>query len=409
VPRWLARALAVVGVVALGWCADPSGASPVGERVLFRFRDVRIDEVSGIAAGLRSPGIVYVQNDSGDRNRFFAVDAASGRTAATVTVRGATNDDWEDLAVAPDRRGVPSVWLADSGDNDADRSEIRLYRVDEPLVRPVDRRAARPARDTAPADVWRLRYPEGPADAESLAVAPGGTAYLITKSVFGFSVVYRVPPAPDRSRVQTVTRVGSILFRPRGVTTPFGSLGERTATGAAFSPDGRLFAVRTYGEAYVWTVSDGDVAAAIRRPPVFVALPPQPQGEGIALPGNGTALVDSEGVRSAVWTVPLPPALERSAPAPGASAAASTAASGGRSAGAADGGSPTARPGVDPAPAANPRPPTGRSSADHPAYLWPAGVAGLAAGVVALGLVARRRRRGRIRACRSPQPTPPSP
>ena len=44
----------------------------------------------------------------------------TGRLRATFRVPGATNHDWEDLAVAPDAGGTPSVWLADTGDNDAD-------------------------------------------------------------------------------------------------------------------------------------------------------------------------------------------------------------------------------------------------------------------------------------------------
>ena len=68
--------------------------------------DPRITEASGIAIGIASPGVVYVQNDSGDSARFFALDTRTGKTLATYTVPGAANVDWEDLAVARDRRGV---------------------------------------------------------------------------------------------------------------------------------------------------------------------------------------------------------------------------------------------------------------------------------------------------------------
>ena len=113
---------------------------------MFRFADTRIDEASGIGVGIASPGVVYVQNDSGDSARFFAVDASTGATLAVYTVPGAQNVDWEDLAVARDARGVPSVWLADIGDNDATRDEVRIYRVDEPVVDRASRRS--PAHDS---------------------------------------------------------------------------------------------------------------------------------------------------------------------------------------------------------------------------------------------------------------------
>ncbi|WP_375503893.1 hypothetical protein [uncultured Jatrophihabitans sp.] len=271
-------------------------------QVLYRFADPRIDEASGIAVGLRSPGVDYVQNDSGDTARFFAIDAATGRTAATVTVPGATNVDWEDIAVAPDAAGRSSVWLADIGDNDAVRSEVRIYRVDEPRIAPNAR--DRRVRSTRP-DVWRLRYPDGAVNAESFAVTPTGTGYLITKSLLGSSVVYRLPPRPDAAHVQTLVRVGAITFGARQSDTRFGAIGTLTATGAALSRDGSVLAVRTYADAFLWPVRGNDVAAALRRAPTWVALPVEPQGEGIVIDGS-RLLVDSEGVGTAVYAVPLP-------------------------------------------------------------------------------------------------------
>jgi hypothetical protein len=269
----------------------------------FRFADARIAEASGLALGLRSPGIAYVQNDSGDTNRFFAVDVRTGATAATVTVRGATNVDWEDLAVARDAAGKSWVWLADTGDNDANRREVRVYRVPEPHVRRTDR-----DRDIAGARaaVWRLRYPGGPVDAEGLAVAPGGAAYVVTKSLLGRSTVYRLPAHPDPRHVQRLRRVGTITLAPHGVANPFGIAGELAVTGAAISPDGTRFAIRTYAEAYVWRLGPGGVAAALRQVPAFVPLPRQPQGEGIALPDDRHAWVDGEGEHAAAFRVRLP-------------------------------------------------------------------------------------------------------
>lgn len=275
---------------------------------LFHIADPRIDEASGIAPGIASPDVVYVQNDSGDSARFFALDAHTGQTLATYTVPDATNVDWEDIAVARDRRGVPSVWLADIGDNDGNRSSIQVYRVDEPHVRAgVDGVAGAP-------DVWRLRYPSGPTDAESLAVAPGGAGYIVTKARLGGSTVYAVPVRPSAG-VQPLREVGRVQFRLTGTPGGPNRIGQLTATSAAFSADGTVLAVRTYTDAYLWRVRDGDVAVALRAPPVRVALPAQPQGEGIAVDGQ-RLLIDSEGVHSGVYAVPLParPPVKSSSP-----------------------------------------------------------------------------------------------
>jgi hypothetical protein len=364
------------GVLAAVLAVTPTAPQPGRPRLLFHLTDSRIGEASGIAAARRSPGIDYLQNDSGDSNRFFAVDARSGVTAATVTVAGATNIDWEDIAVGPDAAGRSSVWLADIGDNDGVRNEVRIYRVPEPRVTRAERGAEL---RTGPAQVWRLRYPGGPVDAESLAVAPDGTAYVVTKSLLGLSAVYRVPPRPDPRRLQPLPRVGEITLAPHGVANPFGTLGELAVTGAAFSPDGAVFAVRTYAEAYLWRVADGDLAAALRRAPARVSLPRQPQGEGIALIDDTTAVVDSEGRYTAVYSVPvprvaIPPRPRSTAPVTSDVVASASAV-----------------------------------RVAHDADGTPLGwvLAGAALGVAVLGAAVWGWRRGRIRACRSPSKTPP--
>lgn len=292
----VARLASVILAAAL---AAPS-AGPA--TVLFRLTDPRLTEASGLAEGIRSPGVLYAQNDSGDSARFFALDRSTGRVVAEIRVAGARNVDWEDLAVARDRRGVASVWIADTGDNNGNRAKVQLYRVDEPSVT-VGRTAA--TITTGRADVWNLRYPRGHPNTESLAVTPTGRAFLITKSPVGISKVYEVPPRPARG-VQLLRDVGEFRFPLTGTAGgPAGPLGNWTATGAALSPDGRTLVIRTYTDAWFWRVPSGGLPDALRERPAHIPLPPQPQGEGIAFVGNRVVL-DSERVRSRVWSVAVP-------------------------------------------------------------------------------------------------------
>jgi hypothetical protein len=323
-PGWLLTALVVV----LMLIAPAAGAAP---SPVFRLSDPRLTELSGLALGHRSPGVLYAQNDSGAAAEFYALDARTGRVLAVCRVPGAHNTDWEDLATGPDPAGRWSVWLADIGDNAGSRSEVRIYRVPEPAVGPgVVGRV-----ETGRPDVWRLRYPDGPHDAESLVADPvGHRLYVITKALFGHSEVFAVPPDPDPARVQPMTVVGSIDFAFTGTPGGPNPVGQLTATGAGMSADGSLLAVRTYTDAYLWPVGSGRVGAApdrigaapdrigaaLGRPPVRVPLPAQPQGEGIAVDGS-TLLIDSEQLGSPVYRVPLPAAvlarLGSSAPAGG--------------------------------------------------------------------------------------------
>jgi hypothetical protein len=292
-------------------CAVPAAAPAAGAGSpvpRFRLSDPRLAEVSGLAVGHRSPSVLYVQNDSGDSARFFALDAGTGAIRAVCAVPGARNVDWEDLATGPDRAGHWSVWLADIGDNDAVRSEVRIYRVAEPVIDP-SRVGSAGRLDAGPPDVWRLRYPDGPRDAESLVADPvGRRLYVITKALLGHSEVFEVPPDPDPSRIQPMTWVGTIDFRLTGTPGGPSPVGQLTATGAGMSPDGSLLAVRTYTDAYLWPVTGGQLAAALGHPPVRIPLPAQPQGEGIAVTADAL-LLDSEGTGASVYRVPLPASL----------------------------------------------------------------------------------------------------
>jgi hypothetical protein len=305
----------IVSLLACGLTLSITGregkaSADVRATVAFRPADPRLTEASGLAVGIRSPAARYLQNDSGDGPRFFALDGRTGHTLAVVDVPDARNVDWEDIAVARDPAGTPSVWLADVGDNDASRAEVQVYRTDEPALRtggPAELTATTP-------DVWRLRYPDGPHNAESMIVDPvTSRIYLITKSLDGRSGVYLAPPGPDRSRVQVLTRVGSVRFGFTGTAGGPNVLGQITATGANMSSDGRVLVVRTYTDAYLWPVTGNDIPDALTQPPVRTALPDQPFGEGIALL-DGEILIDSEGATSPVFLLPLPASVRSPSP-----------------------------------------------------------------------------------------------
>jgi hypothetical protein len=247
-----------------------------------RFQDDRIDESSGAAIGLRDH-VLFTHNDSGDTARFFAVSLTSGATLATYDVPGANAVDWEDIAVARDANGRPSVWLADIGDNLRDRTEIDLYRVPEPSI-------SAGTHVTASPDVWRLRYPHQAYDAETLLVRPGGRAFIVTKSLLGGARVYAVPHRPDRARIQVLRYVRTLPIA--------------LATGGSVSADGRLLVIRSYYDADLWRWS-GSMARTLRSGSTYFGLPAQRQGEGIAIDGASLVLT-SEGEHSVIKRIAVP-------------------------------------------------------------------------------------------------------
>ncbi len=278
----VAAAAGVLGVLGVPGAALADGAgSPVPSTTLVSFRDDDVYESSGLVDRGRT---LYTVNDSGDAAVVYGVDARTGATTSRSTYAGSVTDV---EALAPGRHGT--VWAGDIGDNRADRDDVAVYRLT-----PRDGRV--------PAARYRLRYPDGPRDAETLLVRPGtGRVLVVSKTVFGGTVY----AAPRTLRAGGPAQVLRRFARVPGLVTD-----------GTFLPDGRHVLLRTYGTASVYTFPGFDLVGTVR-------LPSQPQGEGISAASSGRVLVSSEGSHAEVLRVRLPVALLGSRP-PGAEPAPSS-------------------------------------------------------------------------------------
>ncbi len=273
----------------------PSPATTAAARLAFgpgvlrgEISDERVAESSGLVASRRHPGRLWTHNDSDQPAVLFCVEPDGGPCGGW-TVDGATNVDWEDIAAGPGPDPAEHyLYVGDIGDNLRSRGSVVVYRVPEPAV-PDDATAAGGG-TTAPVTALRLRYDDGPHDAESLAVHPDtGAIYLIVKDV-GDSGVYRAGAGED-----TLTRVGTLGLGLFGL-----------ATGADISPDGRRVAVCTPVSGFELTLDPGAEFDTIwDHPPAPVTLPGRPQGEAIAYRLDGDALLlTSEGYPSPLYEIP---------------------------------------------------------------------------------------------------------
>jgi len=301
----------------------------------FRVEDVRVTESSGLALSRRHPHTVWTVNDSGDSARIFALDTRTGRTVGVHTF-GAPVRDVEALAVAPQGR----VLVADIGDNTASRELVRVFWFDEPELGTTSGGWAS----------WELAYPDGPHDAESLAVDPvTGRVVIVTKGRDG--AAYALPQAPSRRGVNELVRLGPA---PSG------------ATDAVYLPDGSALAVRTYTRLHLLDPRTWSVRASR-------ILPLQQQGETLALAPDGRRLlVGSEGARSLVRAVDAP-SLTTAASSPAPTPTRTTT-------------SRTATPPAPPSAAPGPR------TADRGPVAWATGGVLAVAVVAALAALLRRRR-----------------
>ena len=257
--------LAIAAPLVFGVAAAPAG--PHGGRV-FAFDDPAIVEASALVV---DDGLFLTTNDSGDTGRVFAVDS-SGRT---VGVTHWSEDPTDTEALAPAGHGY--VWVGDIGDNEGRRSSIEIARI------PVGR-----GDRTVSPTTYRLSYPDGGTDAETLLHDPAtGRLYVASKNVFG-GVVYAVPARLDASGTNRLKPIGRVL---------------PVATDGSFFPDGKHLIVRDYGTAVVYSWPS-------LQPVGSFALPDQRQGEGIAVAPDGKVYVSSEGLHAPVLEVTLPPPIQ---------------------------------------------------------------------------------------------------
>jgi hypothetical protein len=255
--------------------AAPAAADPVPTPVpVCTITDPRLAELSGLVADDQH---WYAMNDGGTAARVYVL----GKDCQVQDVITGPADpyDPEDLARAADG----TFWVSDTGDNDEDRETVALISLT-------------PAGDST---VYRLTYPDGKHDTEALLLDGAGVPYLVTKSPLGTADVYRPAgplASPGPTPLEHVATVRLTSTDTPGGPVP-GLVGSVTVTGAATSADGTAIALRTYTDAYLFPVTNGDIVAALAAKSVRVPLPNEAQGEAIAFQPDGSLVTGSEVAR----------------------------------------------------------------------------------------------------------------
>jgi hypothetical protein len=229
-----------------------------------------LNETSGIVGSRSLPGTLWVHNDSGHSATFSAI-SSTGALQGQFSLSGATNTDWEDIAIGPKSGGGNYLYLGDIGDNDANRSQISVFRTVEPSVSTGGSISAANYKQAL------LQYPGGARNSESLLVDPlSGDLFIITKSPSG--QIYRAP---------------SSVFDTAGITqlTSLGNLGSslNQPSAADISPDGLHILVRDRSTtAYLFErAANQTVGQALLGAGIPFALAAETQGEAIGWAADG--------------------------------------------------------------------------------------------------------------------------
>ncbi|WP_327244987.1 WD40 repeat domain-containing protein [Streptomyces sp. NBC_01320] len=270
--------LTVTGAAALlvlaGAAAAPATADDGSADRSFTIEDPRITESSGLAASRAHPGIYWTHNDSEDGPYVYAVDSRTGKTVATITMRGVgAPRDVEAISLGPDG----NLYVGDIGDNlNGSWDHVWIYRFPEPKV----------LKDaTVRATQFDVKYADGARNAEALMVHPKtGRVYIASKNEDGGGL-YEGPAELSTGRTNVFRRVGEVPW----------------VTDGAFSPDGQELVLRSYFSARGYAFKDGRLGA---DHPVHAPL--QGQSESVTYTADGSALMfGSEGARSEVVRVDI--------------------------------------------------------------------------------------------------------
>jgi hypothetical protein len=247
-----------------------------------------------MAVSAAFPGRLYFHNDS-DNGPYFYVTDMRGKIEQSVRMDGPEDvrADYEDMSVGPCLAGKSCVFIGDVGDNPAKRARVELLIFEE-----VER-------FTSPAIPLRrivLTYPDGPHDAEGIAVDPNGDVYVLTKGRDRQrrrnrpSMLFRLRKQQweEATESQTLTLLGEIdLSRFAARESNRHAL---VASGFDIAPDGSRFVVLTYENAFEFPIQLGmlnlDLKTELARAAVTtIALQPLQQQESIAYLPDGRSLL----------------------------------------------------------------------------------------------------------------------
>jgi hypothetical protein len=189
---------------------------------------VQLTEASGLAASRQFPGRLYHINDSGETGKFF-ITGIDGKDTRAVRIDGFEPEDTEALSLGPcpGKDSISCLYICDIGDNDVKRKSIEIVVVDE--VRNF-------SQTVKPRSRLKLLYPDGPHDAESMAVHPNGDIFILTKE--NPARLYKANPNVAQ---QTLTPVTTL--QPGGKPTDM-----------AISDDGMRLLVLTYTDAVEYSM-----------------------------------------------------------------------------------------------------------------------------------------------------------
>lgn len=259
-------------------------------KIVGTIKSDEITESSGLVQSRCNPNIFWTHNDSGNSEFIYAINE-KGEKLGTWRVKGAKNNDWEDIATFKDKSGKCFLYIGDIGNNSKSKSQLTIYKVAEPKVSEADKKTSKKKpNQTENAEAIKFSYPKETHDAETLLVHPQtAEIYVLTKPLVGSSKVYKIG-----KKVEQIAEI-SVPAIPNGFLT-----------GGEISPDGKRIILCDYFAGYelILPQNSQKFDDIWKEKPNKIELGERKQGEAICYSADGKKIyATSEGKNSPIIKV----------------------------------------------------------------------------------------------------------
>jgi Tol biopolymer transport system component len=190
---------------------------------------IQVNESSGLEIATESE--FWTHNDSGGEAKLYKV-TGEGKLLDSLEVAGAKNVDWEEIT----QDGKGNLYVGDFGNNRQSRKDLTIYKISGDKT---ERITFRYADQTA--------FPANPPkfDCEAFFWYQD-RLYIFTKNYTKKNHVTQLYAMPDKA--------GDYEISPKGRWEI-----DAMVTAADISPDGKEFALLTYGKVLVFNVVNGNI------------------------------------------------------------------------------------------------------------------------------------------------------
>jgi hypothetical protein len=235
---------------------------------LAELKNKKLEEISGLAASVLNPGLLWVHNDSGNPAVVYLVDE-NLNIRLSCRLKGVKNRDWEDIAVGPGPdKSKRYVYVADIGDNDARHEMKYIYRFEEPQA------GAKSGEITiSEFDTIAFKLSGDKKDTEAIMVHPETqNIYVVSKREKPVHVYELQYPFGNQ-----------VLMADDITAIPLTQI-----VAADISTDGEEILMKDYDNVYYWNTKGRPVGEVLKEKPLILHYTEEPQGEAIAFKTDGS-------------------------------------------------------------------------------------------------------------------------